>query len=186
MTKSTWRYNLLICSAIITILGLIPWESWFSIEIRNNTLQNLADGELAFSGIFLFVCIGFPMMLNRTRGFLQGFLFLLFSFVLLISGSIWIFSFFLPSSKWSDEYVYQNGSDYVIVQILEAGFMDVDGAWRIVRTASPTDMIRTLEDTQVIQKNDNIYNDRKTEITFANKTWYKVSLPDDEIIIKSV
>jgi hypothetical protein len=177
--KTSWKVKLLIFSIIITLIGFVQWESWFNIEIRNNTLQNLADGQLTFSGIFLLVCTGFPMILNYTKGFMQRFLFLLFALVLLISGSIWLFSFFLPSSKWSDEYVYQNGKDYMIVQVLEAGFMDVDGAWRIVRTASPTDMIRTLEDTQVIQKNDNIYNDRKTEITFANKTWHKVSLPDD-------
>ena len=179
MTKSTWRYNLLICSAIITVFGLIPWESWFSIEIRNNTLQYLADGELAFGGLFLFVCLGLPLLINRTKGLPRRFLFILFVFVLLIIGSIGIFSFSFPPSKWSDEYIYQNDDDYVIVQVLEAGFIDVEGAWRIVRTASPVGIIRGLEDTQVIQKDDKIYNTSKAEITFANKTWHKVSLPDD-------
>ncbi|MEO6980700.1 MAG: hypothetical protein ABI113_20065, partial [Mucilaginibacter sp.] len=148
MKKITWKVKLLICAAIITLFGLIPWESWFSIEIRNNTLQYLADGELAWGGIFLLVCTSFPMILNRASGFLRRFLFLLFSFVLLVIGSIWIFSFSFSSSKWSDEYIYQNGNDYVIVQVLEGGFIDIEGAWRIVRTASPVGMIRVLEETQ--------------------------------------
>ncbi len=180
MKKTNWKVTLLICAVVIALVGLIPWESWFNVEIRNNTLQNLADGELAFVGIFLLACTSFLMILNCASGLLRRFLFLLFSFVLLIIGSIWIFSFSFPPSKWSDEYIYQNGGDYVIVQVLDQGwFIDVEGAWRIVRTASPADMIRSLEETQVIQKDDSIYNNNKTEITFANKTWHKVSLPKD-------
>jgi len=106
MKKITWRAKLSICAVIITLVGLIPWESWFSIELRNNTLQGLADGELALGGIFLLVCTGFPMILNYTKGFTQGFLFLLLPFVLLVIGSIWVISFFLPSAQWSDEYIY--------------------------------------------------------------------------------
>jgi hypothetical protein len=179
VAKTTWKIKLLICAVVITLVGLIPWEGWFSIEIRNSNLQNLAGGELAFGGIFLFVCIGFPMILNRTKGFAQGFLFLLFPFVLMVSGLIWFISFFLPSPKWSDEYVYQNDNDYVILQVQEAGFMDVDSDWRIIRTASPMSVIRRIEDSQLIKREDNIYNSSKTEITFANKTWHKVSLPKD-------
>ena len=179
MAKINWKIKLLIFSIIITLLGLVQWESWFNIEIRNNILHDLAGGELAFGGIFLFVCIGFPMILNRTKGFAQGFLFLLFPFVLMVSGLIWFISFFLPSAKWSDEYVYQNDNDYVIVQVQEAGFMDVDSGWRIVRTTSPAGIIRTIEDAQPITKDDKTYNTNEPEITFANKTWHKVSLPED-------
>lgn len=142
-------------------------------------LQNLADGELALGGIFLLVCTCFPMILNHTKGFAQGFLFLLFPFVLLLSGSIWMVSIFWPSAKWNDEYVYQNDNDYVIVQVQEAGFMDVDNGWRIVRTKSPSGIIRTIEGAQRITRDDKTFNNNKTEITFANKTWHKVSLPED-------
>lgn len=180
MKKTTWKVKLLICAVVITLVGLIPWESWFSIEIRNSTLQNLAGGELAFGGIFLLACTSFLIILNRASGFLRRLLFLLFSFVLLIISSIWIFSFSFPPSKWSDKYTYQNGGDYIIVQVLDQGwFIDVEGAWRIVRTASPADLIRSLEETQVIQKDDKIYNSSKSEIIFANKTWHKVSLPEE-------
>ena len=119
------------------------------------------------------------MVLNRTKGIPQGFLFLLFPFVLLISGSIWLVSLVLPSAKWSDEYFYQNGDDYLVVEVLEAGFMSDEEDRRIIRTASPMAMIRRIEDSQLIKKEDNIYNNSKSEITFANKTWHKISMPDE-------
>jgi hypothetical protein len=164
---------------IITLLGLVQWESWFNIDIRNRTLQNLVDGELAFSGIFLFVCIGFPLILNRTRGFLQGFLFLLFPFILLVSGSIWLVVLFMPADQWDDKYVYQNGDDYIVVEEMTEEFLGNDPYIRLVRTNSPNDMIRIIEDAVRMYPSDDTYEKGSSEINFANKTWRKVFLPEE-------
>lgn len=179
MSKTNWKVKLLIFSIVITLLGLIQWESWFNIEIRNHILQNLADGELAFSSIFLFVCIGFPMILNRTRGFLQGFLFLLFPFILLVSGAVWLVVLFMPAGQWDDKYAYQNGDDYIIVESMTEEFLGNDPYYRLVRTTSANGMIRIIEDFIPVPVSNNIYEKGNREITYANKTWHKVSLPED-------
>ena len=179
MPKTNWKVKLLIFSIVITLLGFVQWESWFNIEIRNHTLQNLADGELAFSGIFLLVCIGFPMILNRTRGFVQGFLFLLFPFILLVSGAVWLVVLFMPAGQWDDKYVYQNGDDYIIVESMTEEFLGNDPYCRLIRTKSPNGMIRIVEAAVRVGPSDDTYEKGSIEISYANKIWHKVSLPED-------
>jgi hypothetical protein len=178
VAKTTWKIKLLIFSIIITLLGLIQWESWFNIEIRNHTLRNLADGELACLGIFLLVCTGFPMILNRTSGVMQGFLFFIYALLILISGVACLFSTIGSLSAWEDVNVYHNGTDYVIIQHMDYPVPIDREDWRLIRTTSPTSTIRFIEEQQ-----KSIPDESRTkngiEINFANKTWYKVSLPDD-------
>ena len=178
MAKTNWKVKLLIFSIIITLLGLIQWESWFNLEIRNPILQNLADGELACVGIFLFVCTGFPMILNRTSGIMQGFLFFLYVLLILISGVACLLGTIGPMSGWEDVNVYRNGTDYVIVQRMDYPVPIDREDWRLIRTTSPAGTIRLIEEQQKPIP-DETRTENGIEITFDNKTWHKVSLPED-------
>ncbi len=126
MAKTNWKVKFLIFSIIITLPGFIQWESWFNIEIRNNALQNLAGGELAFGGLFLFFCAGVLLLLKHTKAFMQRFLFLIFSFVVLLGISWWMLNIFANRYQWRDKSVYKNGDDYIVVELTTQEYLGLD------------------------------------------------------------
>ncbi|WP_299584449.1 hypothetical protein [Mucilaginibacter sp.] len=172
--KAKWPFKIIPALGVITLFGFIPWEVVFSMEIRNETLQNLANGQLAWGALFFLICACFAKLLQLTKGWLQGMLFMLFPILLFFTGSIWAISVTWLSPQWRDQGIYRNGDDYLVVQIIEYGITGDHIESRLIRTASPYGMIRGIEEQHPLNSNDDIFTRGANEAIYANKTWHKL------------
>jgi hypothetical protein len=172
--KVTWQVKIILILAILVLVGFIQWESWFPLEIQNESLQRLADGGLACGALFLLVCFGFGKLIQLAKGFMQGILFLLFPFLILLTAFIWFASNIMPIPKWKDMGAYKNGGDYLVIQRMNYPTFIVRDDWRIIRTASSGSVVRWIEAIYPADKNKEEYTKGASELKFAGKIWHKV------------
>jgi hypothetical protein len=156
------------------LFGFVPWEAVFSVEIRNEALQKLANGQLAWGALFLLVCTCFIVLLQRTKGLLQGVFVLVFPVLLLFAAFIWTISVISMLPQWRDQYVYCNGDDYLVVQMTESGVTGDHAEWRLEHTRRPYDMIRRIDELHPVDDNKNVFASGAKEVIYGNKTWHKV------------
>ena len=172
--KFTWQIKIVIALAICLLIGLIQWDSWFSLEIKNEILYNLAYGGLAFGSLFLLICIGLRRLTKMMKGWLLRILFFTFSIAVAFLG--WLFIKILPPGDWRDIYIYQNGNDYLVVQNMVDYMIEDDDYWRLIRISHPEAMIRIIEEKKELYPQGEPYSMGKNEVTFSNKIWHLVSL----------
>ena len=172
--KVKWPFNIITTLGVITLLGFIPWEVIFSIEIRNEALQNLANGQLAWGAMFFLICACFVKLLQLTKGWLQGVFFMLFPLLLLFAGFIWAISIIGLSPRWHDRDIYRSGDDYLVVQMISNGVPGDRIQWRLEQTRSPFAMIRKIEELHGLDGNNDVFTRTGNEAIYKNKTWRKV------------
>lgn len=177
--KVDWRTRLIVILALLVIVGFIPWESWFPIEIRDKTLRMLADDNLGFGALFLLACFGFGRLLSSVKGFAQGLLFLLTPFLIMGTTIILVLSVFFTHMDWNDVAVYKNGDEYLVIQRFDEFAIQSNETWRMVRTSSATGMIRWIEEQYPLNERNNKYISGKDSILFSNKTWHKIEVDED-------
>jgi len=174
-----WRTRLMLILAVFVVVGFIPWESWFPIEIRNATLRGLTNGELGCGALFLLACFGFGRLLNRVKGVAQGFLFLLTPFLIIGTAIALLLSMFFTRLDWNDVAVYKNGDEYLVIQKFDELSTQSNETCRMVRTSSATGMIRWIDEQHPLNERDSRYIDIKDSVTFSNKTWRKIQVDEE-------
>ncbi|MES2110303.1 MAG: hypothetical protein V4577_16210 [Bacteroidota bacterium] len=173
--KITWQTKIVKALAICLLIGLIQWDSWFSLEIRNEILHDLAYGWLAFAALFLLICFALGRLSKMIKGWLLRILFFTFSLSIALFLSGWLFIKILPPGDWKDIYIYQNGDDYLVVQNMVDYRMEDADYWRLVRTSHPEAMIRVIEEQKLYPQGEP-FSAGKNEVAFSNKIWRLVPL----------
>ncbi|MEN0055119.1 MAG: hypothetical protein AAGC65_15700 [Mucilaginibacter sp.] len=168
-----WSLWLLWLFATITVLSFTPWESIFSIQIRDRVLEWLTGTSIGLFGVLGLMCT--IIFITRTKNdrisiaatILSGFI----SVVVVILLAL---NFVLPDFNWNDTAIYRNGNDYLVIQEQETFVTSNETYPRIIRTTSPYGMIRIVEE----QVNLNRYDSRfqGDVITYEGKIWRKEPL----------
>lgn len=164
--------------ALAAIVGFIPWESLFPIEIRNKTLRALANGSFGFGALFLLACFGFRRALNRVKGFAQGFLFLLTPFLIIGAAIGWVICVIFPSLGWNDIALYKNGDEYLVIQRFDGFAFESKEQWRFVRTNSGAGAVRWVEEQRPLNPQAGDYMKGRDNITFSNRAWHKIPVEE--------
>jgi hypothetical protein len=176
--KVSWQTRIILLLALATIIGFIPWESWFPIEIRNKTLATLTNGSLGFGALFLLSCFGFRRLLNRFKGFAQGFLFLLTPFLIIGTAVGWMICVMFPRLDWKDIALYKNGDEYLVIQRFDSFAFESSEKWRILRTSSGTGMVRWIDEQRPLNSQAGDYTKSRENITLSNKAWHKIEIDE--------
>ncbi len=176
--KITWQTRIILLLALVAIVGFVPWETLFPIEIRNKTLRAMANGCLGFGSLFLLACFGFPRFLSRFKGFAQGILFLLTPLLILGAGIGWLISVIFPPSGWNDIALYKNGDEYLVIQRFDSFAFESNEQWRILRTSARAGIVRWIEEQRPLNPQVGDYMKDKDNITFSNKAWHKIEIDE--------
>ncbi|MGF7038326.1 hypothetical protein [Mucilaginibacter lappiensis] len=164
-----WSLRLIMFFVVITILGFLPWESIFSIQIRDSVLACLTNSSMGLFGLLGLLCTLAVFIRPNKRvtllaKILSGCLAIPLCF-------LWILNLMLPTFYWNDTDVYRNGDDYLVVQEQET-FVTTSLTYpRVVRTTSPYSMIRVVEEQLNLKSYDSHFEGNV--ITYKGKTWYK-------------
>jgi len=153
-----WGSKLIIFFLASMMLGLIPWETMLSIQIRNNILSLLTDSRFGLFGLIglLITLWIFIKGISRLTLFIKigsGCLAIPLAFLLFMD-------FVLPTFRWYDIAVYRNGNDYLVVQEQETFVTSNLKRPRVIRTKSPYGMIRKIEEEFEITDNDDRFDDK--------------------------
>jgi len=166
-----WHFELIIVFLFFTIIGIVPWEHIFFIQIRNDVLIWFTSFSMSLVGLIgLSSTLIIDLKRNKTR--FSTLLIISLSFIVLISGLLLITTFVLPTFEWKDKDVYRNGNDYLVIQEQEAFVTSNLTYPRIVRTPSPYGIIRLIEEQSQLTADDEHFEGDK--IVYKGKTWFKV------------
>jgi len=176
--KVTWQVKIMLLLAILVLVGFIQWESWFPLEIKDNTLREMADYGIGFSALFLLTIVGFSVLAQRFPGKRRMFLFVLRPILLICILYLGlIFSFITGLGGWQDYRIYRNGNSYLVLEMYEApGDMEPEYSdLRLIITKSPLSMVRWNDAVYTLSQNKDVYVKAEKILQFAGKTWYTVA-----------
>jgi len=172
------RNRLLLILAVFVVVCFIPWERWFPLEIKDQTLQDIADYGLGFTALFLFTIAGVITLAKRFPNVRRALLYILLP--LLSVGILYlgfIFSFVSRWGGWEDCRIYRNGNSYLVLELYEApGDMGPEySGMRLIITKSPRSMVRWNDAVYYINENKGSYVKAEKKLNFADKTWFTVA-----------
>jgi glucan phosphoethanolaminetransferase (alkaline phosphatase superfamily) len=166
---SNFPVKLITLFAIVSMLGLMPWEYLFPIQIVNTTIKYLTSeliGLVGLLGLFctLAICVKdlsrFTLFIKLLAGVLSVILLILICIGLMF-----------PTFNWEDKGVYRNGNDYIVVQEQQTFVTSNTVYPRLVRTTSPYGMIRYVEEQYQLNDDDLFLKD--STLVFKGITWRK-------------
>lgn len=175
MTKTLnhprWAFGLMIFFLIAMVLGLTPWETTLSIQIRNKVLLLLTNSSFGLFGLIGFLITLWIFIKDVSRLALSiklasGCLAIPLAFLLLLD-------FVLPTFRWYDTMIYRNGNEYLIVQEQETFVTSNLKRPHVIRTKSPYSIIRKVEEEFEIQDNDDRFGGK--EAIYKGIKWIKES-----------
>lgn len=169
-----WPVKLILAFVFIALLGLVPLEDIFSVQILNSTLKLLTEttvGLFGLAGVLftLLICI---MLRKPPFALLAGFL---LSIAALVVSGMFALSLVLPDFEWQDTDVYRNGNDYLVVQEQESFVSSNIQNPRVLRTSSPYGMVRHVEEWVSPKYLDQFGG---KEVLYDGKRWSKEVLAD--------
>lgn len=170
LNNNKWLLGLITSFAVIMILGFVPWEYLFSIQINNHTIAWLTDFPMGLLGLLGILCTAIIYLMRSKRRFSIA-LSILLGILSIPLGCGLILNFMIPTFHWYDKDVYRNGNDYLVIQEQETFVTSNETYPRVIRTTSPYGMIRVVEE----QINLKSYDDRfqGNVITYKGKSWQK-------------
>ena len=173
LNNKKWPFSLITLFTVVMLLGFIPWEHIFSIQINNSTLAWFTDFPMGLFGLFGLLCTTIIICIRHRKNRFSIALSMLLGFLAIPVGFAMILNFILPTFNWYDTGVYRNGNDYVVIQEQET-FVTSDLTYpRVIRTTSPYSMVRIVEDQINLKGNDSRF--QNNVITYEGKTWRKES-----------
>jgi hypothetical protein len=150
------------------LLGFIPWKTLFSVEFRNLFLEYLTSPSLGFIGLIalsIFLIFGVSKTDYRFR-----FGAIVICSVLTICFVFCLFFCLLTSGiKWTDGSIYNNGSEYLIVEEFDNFVTNSVVEPRVIHTTSPYSAIRKIE----IRKDANNDLFGGDSLVYRGKVWHK-------------
>lgn len=169
-----WPVKRIIFFALITLLGLVPWEALLSIQIMNGVLRLLTGTTLALFGLdgLLFTLLISFMLYKPPFAFPAA---ILLSIAILPVSAIFAASLVLPDFEWRDTAVYHNGNEYLVVQEQEVFVTTSKQKPRVLRTTSTYGMVRQVEEW-IAPKDVDLFNGNV--VLYENKRWDKEEIQD--------
>jgi hypothetical protein len=151
LSKSKWPVKLIIVFVVCMILGFTPWESMLSIQIRGVALNWLTSASMGLGGSF---GLAYTVLIYAKRNYKRFsiLVMILLPCLLIPISLILIISLVLPTFQWQDTDVYQNGDDYLVMQVFEGFVTSSLRNPRVVRTPSPYGLIRKVEEMRWFMK----------------------------------
>lgn len=126
------------------VIGIVPWDELFALDIRADTLIMLNSGGLLFTGLLLlqFIYLVKAFLTEGARRVVRITLLtsgILFSFLLLSLNAI------LNPDMWQDRGIYQNGNNYLILQFNAFGITGERTVWRLIETQQTDCPVRFIK-----------------------------------------
>jgi hypothetical protein len=163
--------KLIILFAVISMLGLMPWESIFPIQIVNTILKYLTNDLMGLIGLLGLFCTLAITIKHQSRFVL--FIKLLAGFMSVILLILICIGLVLPAFNWEDKGIYRNGNDYIVIQEQQTFVTSNTVYPRLIRTTSPYGMIRYVEEQYQLKDDDLFLKD--STLVFKGITWRKES-----------
>jgi hypothetical protein len=170
LNNNKWLFGLITLFAAIMLLGFIPWEHLFSIQINNNTIACLTDFPMGLLGLFGLLCTTIICLMRSKKRFSIALSILLGILSIPIACGM-ILNFIIPTFRWYDKEIYRNANDYLVIQEQETFVTSNLTYPRVIRTTSPYRMIRIVEEQLNLKNYDSRF--QGNVITYKGKTWRK-------------
>lgn len=166
-----WPVKLIATLLIVTLVGFIPWESIFSVELRSDTLPRLIIGIMGLAGLFILLCT-LLLCIMRYDKWYSGLAMLLSPFALIPIAVMLVLNLIAPSEYWQDEAVYRSGNDYLVVQVIDYGVTGGFTRSRIILTPTPYNKIRKVEELHLIGADEDRFSGNA--VVYKGRTWLKL------------
>lgn len=144
MYKRILTVSGIILSGLLAIVGFVPWESSFPIELKGDTIRFWMGESAGSIGLIILLLLILIVIWNKS--FRLKFFLLVPCVILLLCVCFFLFvSLLFPDFKWKDERVYKNGDNYLVQEQFD-GFVtsNLTGP-RLLMTKSPYSCIRKIE-----------------------------------------
>lgn len=168
LRQSKWPVKLTSALVIITVLGFIPWDSVFLVELKSDSLQRVIVGFMGLGGLFFLLCVIMVCIMRFNRWY-SGLAMLLIPVALMFIGFLLLLNFIAPPAYWKDEATYRSGNDFLVIQAIEYSDDLIDS--RIIRTHTPYSKVRIIEELHLISADENGFVGNS--VIYKGKTWFK-------------
>lgn len=132
-----------LTAIIMIVVGIVPWESCFELDIRSDTFMMLNNGGLFWGGLILlqFIYI-LKFFVNECIGRAVRII-LLIAGILSSSYCLYISNILQPNI-WQDKAMYRNDDSYIILQFNSFGLLGEHTDIRLIETSNPDLPVRSI------------------------------------------